>query len=93
MKSLKHILSLLFCVAVVAQTDEERQKYSVWDYHCSRQGFGWEPYRVETEDGWTLTMFRLTSYKDVSIRKLGDNRSKPPVFVLHGAWDSAVGWF
>lgn len=51
-------------------------------------GFTWAAFNVETEDGYTLTTFRVTG-------KVGEEpfvADKPPVVFMHGAMDDAASW-
>ena len=50
-------------------------------------GYDWEPHNVETEDGWYLTVFRITGIKGVPVVS-----DKPPILLLHGSGGSAMGW-
>ena len=50
-------------------------------------GFAWEAYKVETEDGWFLTLFRILADTSDS-----ENKDKPPILMQHGAYDSAFNW-
>ena len=61
--------------------------YSEWEAIADNYGYGWEPHKVDSEDGWRLTMLRITSVKDVPIQS-----DKPPVFMIHGAFDSGFNW-
>ena len=47
-------------------------------------GQDWEMYHVDTEDGWTLTLFRLTGYEV--------DPSKGPILIVHGAGMDAHSW-
>lgn len=47
--------------------------------------YTWEPYTVETEDGWTLSMFRVTGKNDDTGKKITEvDEGKFPVIVWHG---------
>ena len=53
-------------------------------------GYDWEPHEVETEDGWYLTMFRITGIKGEE--SPSEKKDKPPILLLHGSGASAMGW-
>lgn len=52
----------------------------------------WEPYTLETEEGWFLTIFRITGVKGEKLYLKEENKDKLPVLVQHGAFDAAFGW-
>ena len=60
-----------------AQTQEEREKYAKWTEVCDRFGYEWEPHVVETEDGWFITIFRITNAKGQDLTK----SEKPPIMI------------
>ena len=55
-------------------------------------GYDWEPHTVETEDGWYLTIFRITGANGQKFPLAEENKDKPPILIQHGAGDSATGW-
>ena len=62
------------------------------DAIADKYGYSWKPYVVETEDGWFLTVVRLTAVDGVELSKSEEMKDKPPVFMQHGAMDSAMSW-
>ena len=55
-----------------------------------KEGYTWQPYEVETEDGWTLTLFRITG-------RVGEDAenghwNSTPVLITHGLGMDAVNW-
>ena len=55
--------------------------------------YTWEPYTVETEDGWTLSMFRVTGKNDDTGKKITEvDEGKFPVIVWHGGTQDALKW-
>ena len=50
-------------------------------------GYTWEPHQVETEDGWRLSLLRITAVKGVPF----DSR-KSPVFMMHGMLGTGDSW-
>ena len=55
-------------------------------------GYDWEPHVVETEDGWYLTIFRITGANGKKFPLAEENKGKPPILIQHGAAHSATGW-
>ena len=55
-------------------------------------GYDWCPHKVITDDGWTLTIFRVTGRFGKSYATKPENSWRMPVFAQHGAYDSAAGW-
>ena len=43
--------------------------------------YNWEPHKVETEDGWFLTMFRITGASGKPFPKAEENKDKPPILI------------
>ena len=37
-----------------------KEKYADWAELMERFGYSWEPHTVVTDDGWSLTVFRIT---------------------------------
>ena len=55
--------------------------------------YSWEPYTVETDDGWTLSMFRITAKIDKDNKKTTTpDEGKFPVIVWHGGTMDALSW-
>ena len=50
----------VLCTSTLAQSQAERETYADFTTKADLWGLTWEPIKVKTEDGWTLTMFRLT---------------------------------
>ena len=73
----------------LAQSEEIRAKYQRWTDVCDRFGYEWEPHVVETEDGWTLTVFRITAVKG---KALPEDPTKPPILIMHGAGQASHDW-
>ena len=55
---------------------------------CDRFGYGWEAHEVETEDGWFVTVFRITQANGQDLTK----SDKPPILLQHGSAQSAFEW-
>lgn len=73
-----------------AQSTEDRIKYERWNNVMDLQGYTWEPYEVETDDGWLLTLFRITGRVNEDANH--DHKNRTPVLVTHGMAMSAVHW-
>ena len=50
---------LLFC-GCLAMKDIDRAYFADWSQVMDDKGLTWEPHQVKTEDGWFLTIFRIT---------------------------------
>ena len=70
-----------------AQSADPGLEYPEFEEIAAKYGYGWEPHTVYSEDGWKLTLLRITAVKDVPIQS-----EKPPVFMIHGATDSGFNW-
>ena len=80
----------LAATVAIAQTAEETAKYPGWAAVMTKEGYTWKPYTVETTDGWTLTLFRLTGHvgKESTAKHPIYNAKKhdTPVLVQHGLY-------
>ena len=74
----------VFAVTQATPTDAERALVPEWDQLMTAIDQDYDMYRVETDDEWTLTLFRLTGY-DL-------DPEKGPVFFMHGANMDAHAW-
>ncbi|XP_060531800.1 uncharacterized protein LOC132705306 isoform X2 [Cylas formicarius] len=54
----------------------------------NRHNYTLVAYKVITEDGYILSMFRVNRKNE----KLGRNTTKPPVFIMHGMTGSSFDW-
>ena len=73
-----------------AQSELDKMQYARWSAAMEKEGYTWEPYQVETKDGWFLTLFRITGRADGSV--MHDNRHHAPVLITHGLTMDAVSW-
>ena len=50
---------------------EDETKYPRWAAAMETEGYTWEPYEIVTDDGWHLTLFRITGFlnEDSKIEK------------------------
>ena len=55
-----------------------------------KAGYTWEPYKVETEDGWYLTLFHITGRIDGRVEH--DGRHHAPLLINHGFTMDALIW-
>jgi len=54
-----------------------------------REGYSWEAYKTRTDDGWHLTLFRITGRMNEGTDML---KHETPVLVQHGFGMSATSW-
>jgi len=66
-----------------ASSDLSKQEYKDFADDMDYWGFTWEPIKVKTDDGWTLTTFRITGKKGETEPKARDD-SLNPVLMMHG---------
>ena len=55
---------------------------------CEYHGYTYEEHTIRTEDGYHLTLFRITGKEQGGPQRL----IKPPLFFQHGILDSADAW-
>ena len=85
---LKKLAALLTQISLLsAQSNDSGHEYLEFEEIAAKYDYSWEPHKVDTEDGWQLTLLRITAVKDVPIQS-----EKPPVFMIHGATDSGFNW-
>ena len=65
-------------------------KYARWNAAMEKEGYTWEPYEVETKDGWFLTLFRITGRANAAGHEHMEDRA--PVLITHGLSMDAVSW-
>ena len=68
---------------------EDPKDYERWGEVMNKEGYTWEAYKTTTDDGWHLTLFRITGRQneDSTMKK-----HETPVLVQHGFGMSAVSW-
>lgn len=86
MPTQKLVLALLSAYSF-AQTPEDKANYPDWSAACDSKGISWEPIKIKTEDGYTLTMFHITA----TPARPGP-ATKNPVIFQHGMGGSAMVW-
>ena len=76
-----------------AQLDTERAYFPVFAESADLVGVTWQHHYAKTEDGWYLSMFRLTGLVDKQPNYLQDkNKDKLPIIMQHGSFSSAQDW-
>lgn len=60
MKFITGIEAALLCCGCLAATEADRANFPDWSQVMDDKGLTWEPHQVKTEDGWFLTIFRMT---------------------------------
>ena len=75
--------------AAINATPEDKANYPRWADALEYEGYTWEPYTTVTEDGWHLSLLRITG-------RTNDNsnveKHSTPVLVTHGLGMSATSW-
>ena len=88
-------LKLLFAVALKIASAEETSNnditavtYREFEELIKPHGYTWDAHTTTTDDGYILTMFRITD-------KDGSENSKPrrPVLLAHGLYMDSTSWF
>lgn len=78
----------MLAVSVAGQTQEEIDAYPDYAENFNKHGMTWEPIKVHTEDGYTLTMFHVTGTTEGGPIEV----TKPAVIMQHGMGGSGLGW-
>ena len=74
-------------------TAADREKYPEFAKIAHMDSYDWEPHTVETEDGWFLTLLRITGVDGEKFETRNPNMAdKPPILIQHGATDSGFAW-
>ena len=60
MKIFTGIEVALLCCGCLAATETDEANFPDWSLVMDDKGLTWEPHQVKTEDGWFLTVFRIT---------------------------------
>ena len=79
----------LLCSTSLAQSQEVKDAYPLIAGPLEKMGVTWEPIKVKTENGWTLTMFHLTGKVDTGPTKTAD---RPSLIFQHGMGGDASEW-
>ena len=74
----------------MAASSEDREKYWSFSHALEQFEFDWEPHTATTDDGYTVTMFRLQGpIGNVPVYR----EAKQAVLIMHGLGQSADSWF
>ena len=55
--------NILLMIILINNVMSQSWKETYAEFDAVAKGLDWEPHKVETEDGWFLTIFRLTGVK------------------------------
>ena len=83
----KTLSAVLLATACSAQTQADIEAYPDYAEQFAIEGITWEPVKVKTEDGWTLTVFHITGDADGPYQV-----TKPSVVMQHGMGGSGILW-
>lgn len=82
-----------FAVNALAQTPEEKAAYPEYAEGFAKWGYTWEPIKVHTDDGYTLTMFHFTGHVDIGpFDRHPVEVTKNAVIMQHGMGGSGANW-
>ena len=80
-------------LAALANADglgpEDKANYPRWADAMDYEGYTWEPYQTVTEDGWHLSLLRITGRVN---GKSSAEKHSTPVLIVHGLTMSAKSW-
>lgn len=54
--------------------------------------YTFEPHQTTTDDGYILTLFRLSNTQEISIKTNSSQPVKEPLFMMHGLYSNADNW-
>ena len=81
------LLFLSFALKLtLAASQEEIDAYPEFAEKLEAEGFNWETHVIKTEDGWYLMAVRIMPQKGAK------DPDKLPLLLVHGSFDSAVGY-
>ena len=78
----------VFAEQALAQTPEQKEKYTRWSTEMDLVKYTWEPFEVTTDDGYILTLFHITGTQDDG----PFTPTKEPVLLQHGHMMDAASW-
>ena len=81
-------LGLLCTSMAKAQSQEDKDTYPDYADAFARYNVTWEPIKVQTEDGYTLTMFHITGNSETGPYEI----TKNAVLMQHGMGGSGMSW-
>ena len=82
-------LSMLSYVASGTASEQDKADYPRWQKKLEDEPYEWQAYKVKTEDGWNLTLFRLLGNPEMLADADGDGQEDYPMLYVHGALDGA----
>ena len=82
------IFAAVLAVATQAQTDEDKLAYPDYAAAFAHQNLTWEPVKVHTENGYTLTAFHITGDVDSGPFEI----TKSTVVMQHGMGGNGLGY-
>ena len=68
------------------------ERYTEFRAVMQVHGYAWEAFKVPTEDGYTLTTFRVTGKVQEDGSVVTRDPTEPPVLVQHGLGSDAATW-
>ena len=80
------VIAFGICALIQAQDSLDISKYPGWAAVMETEGYSWKPYTVYTEDGWTLSLFRIMKEEQDGQE---DQQQSRPILVQHGAFMDA----
>ena len=86
-KLIKALSLSLLAVVAMAQDDQDTLYPRMADV-MNNYGYTWSAHEVQTDDGYTLTTFRVTGTTDTG----AFTPTRPPVLVMHGDTSDAASW-
>ena len=92
------LIASLFQAGALAQTflpaDKSDPYFSKFADLALEKGVEWEPYEVETSDGWQLSLFRLTGRTGQYSKRFeeAEHSDKYPLYFAHGGDMDASNW-
>ena len=85
-----------FAESIMDMLENKRQyaeeRYTEFRAVMHRHGYAWEAFKVPTEDGYTLTTFRVTGKVQDDGSVVTREPTEPPVLVQHGLGSDAATW-
>ena len=68
--------------------NQDWENYEWFTKRMAKDGYTWEDYKATTDDGYILTLFRITG----SVENGPFVIDKPPIVIAHGLSIDAVTW-
>ena len=68
---------------------DEPESYPEFEELIRAHGYTWEPYKLTTQDGYHLVMFRITGKEGVE----ASTALRKPVILGHGKYMDSTSWF